>query len=176
MDLFTEMLGTTFRDGQWVQWEAVLDERTTADCRELHECCFVWPKAPIPRAGPPKGTHPNCRCSLTVISTPYVTILADIRKFTEYLFDKIKYNDGKAELMESWGFSIEDSKALRMIYMEQAKEKYQSGDYTLGYLDNFGQRITMIIDLTDKDGIIRHVNTGWQIRANGTISLNTPFT
>ena len=56
--------------------------------------------------------------------------------------------------------------------------KYSAGEYTLGKLDHFGQRINIEIELkgigqySDK---ISYIKSGWIIQSDGSISLNTPF-
>lgn len=45
-----------------VGWRAVLDERTTPDCRAAHGKNFVATRMPEP--GWPGAVHPRCRCSV----------------------------------------------------------------------------------------------------------------
>ncbi len=157
-----------FGPNQWVKWVAMMDERTSADCRALNECYFFFSKCPR------WPEHPNCRCYLAAISPPDITATASIRKFTEYLFAEKGKEKGKDVQYYEWGYTIEDSELLRAIYVEQAKAKYQNGDYVLGKIDHHGQRVTIIIELSDKDGKIKIVKSGWLVEPLGTIRLTTP--
>ena len=58
----------------------------------------------------------------------------------------------------------------------QALYKYVSGDYTLGKLNEKGQRINIRIDLDRKDraGSVSFIS-GWMVQPNGTLKLNTPY-
>jgi hypothetical protein len=54
-----------------------------------------------------------------------------------------------------------------------------AGDFTLGKLDKYGQRITITIDLHGQGqaaGRSTQILSGWMIRGDGSITLNTPFT
>ena len=59
---------------------------------------------------------------------------------------------------------------------KQGLEKYKNGDYKLGFLNEYGQRISIRVELPRKngDGTISFI-TGWMVRPNGHIQLNTPF-
>ena len=59
---------------------------------------------------------------------------------------------------------------------KQGLEKYRNGDYTLGLLNKYGQRISIRVELPRKngDGIVSFF-TGWMVKPNGLIQLNTPF-
>ena len=164
-------LWNNFKPNDWVQWVTKIDGRTSEDCSKLNGCCFVYRECPIPL----EDTHPFCRCHLERVSKPPIAAEADIRKFTEYLFNVVDYDDGKIELFEKWGFSIEDSDGLKDIYIQQAKEKYANGDYQLGKLNEWGQRIVIEIELTDIQGKPRHIKTGWLAEPFGQIKLATPY-
>ena len=58
----------------------------------------------------------------------------------------------------------------------QGFNKYISGDYSLGRLNEQGQRINIRIELERKDGTgsVSFVS-GWMVRQNGYITLNTPY-
>ena len=92
----------------------------------------------------------------------------------EFLFNP-KKEHGKDKLFKDWGITIEDSKMLRAIYLEQAKEKYGNGDYQLSHLNDWGQTITIDIELTDKIGKARYVKTAWMVEPFGQIRLVTPY-
>ena len=105
------------------------------------------------------------------------TVKADVRKFSEYIF-KEGSASGKEVVFKNLGYSSKDSELLTKIYKEQASVKYASGNYTLGTLDNFGQRINIEIELPgvgSAAGKTSYINSGWMIKADGSISLNTPF-
>ncbi len=79
-------------------------------------------------------------------------------------------------MFESWGYTIADSAQLQKEIEDQALEKYISGNYTLGKLNKYGQRITIPIELNRKNGAdIVSFQTGWTILPNGIIKLNTPY-
>ena len=54
--------------------------------------------------------------------------------------------------------------------------KYVSGDYTLGKLNEKGQRINIRIDLDRKDGsgTVSFISD-WMVQPNGALKLNTPY-
>lgn len=49
---------TAQRSGPWLKWRATLDERTTLDCRRLHNTVFTVDNPPAI----PGAVHPRCRC------------------------------------------------------------------------------------------------------------------
>ncbi len=59
-------------------------------------------------------------------------------------------------------------------YEKQALEKYCNGEYTLGKLNEYGQRITIPIFLM-KNGEAAIIITGWMVRKDGLITNTTPF-
>jgi filamentous hemagglutinin len=102
-----------------------------------------------------------------------VTASADVAKFSDYAFVT-----DKAPVFESYGYTAEDSQELADLYERQAAEKYASGDYTQGKLDQYGQRITIQIDLPGQGaaaGRSTILNTGWIVEPGGSIRLITPF-
>ena len=76
----------------------------------------------------------------------------------------------------AWGYNIEDSEWLRAEIEKQGLEKYIAGEYTLGILNNYGQRISIRIEIPRKDqeGIVSFI-TGWMVYPNGKIELTTPY-
>ena len=140
-----------------------------ARCLNLNGCCFVKTKAPaIP-------LHEKCHCKLIDITLITPKITCPIEKFTKYIFDGSK-SKGKKELFESWGYSIIDSENLVREFTRLAKLKYQCGEYSLGNLDAYGQRISIIITLPKKNGMgeVSFVS-GWMVYPNGEIVLTTPY-
>jgi hypothetical protein len=102
---------------------------------------------------------------------------APIEKFRDYIF-KPGATHGKDPIFRKLGYGPEDSAELSGIYQKQAGAKYASGNYTLGKKDKWGQRIDIVIDLPGKGaaaGQQSRLVSGWMIREDGTISLNTPF-
>ncbi len=85
-------------------------------------------------------------------------------------------NKGKNKLFESWGYDKMDSKWLKQEFERQAKEKYESGNFKLGKLDDYGQRISIEIELPRKDriGTVKFIS-GWMVYPNGKIQLATPY-
>lgn len=47
----------------WLEWHAVLDDRTTPDCRAMHGAIFTLDVPPA--IGWPGAVHPRCRCWAT---------------------------------------------------------------------------------------------------------------
>ena len=73
------------------------------------------------------------------------------------------------------GYTNSDSELLTKIYQTQGYSKYISGEYTLGKLNEFGQRINIGIELKGINGKSSFLNSGWHIMPDGSIKLNTPF-
>ena len=76
----------------------------------------------------------------------------------------------------SWGYNINDSEWLRSEIEKQGLEKYIAGDYTLGKLNNKGQRINIRVEIprNDKEGTVSFI-TGWMVLPSGKIKLTTPY-
>ena len=79
-------------------------------------------------------------------------------------------------MFESWGYSIIDAEKLAQEFIKQAKLKYQCGEYNLGSVDAYGQRISIKITLPKKNGggVVSFVS-GWMIYPDGEIVLTTPY-
>ena len=69
-----------------------------------------------------------------------------------------------------------DSEDLQQEFITQAKLFYSVGNYELDKLDQYGQRINIIIKLKRKNtnNYISFVS-GWMVYPNGRIVLTTPF-
>ena len=95
------------------------------------------------------------------------------RKFTNYIF---KEGNSKKALFESWGYSIIDSQYLKKEIESQAKIAYATGDYILGRLDAFGQRISVqiVLQRPNNKGEVTFLS-GWMVYPNGKILLTTPY-
>lgn len=168
----------------WVKWKhsGIPDEegKYREDAREdayvnKHcKVCTVLSGDYFPAFNMPQ--YPYCDCLLLSISKPNSQIKSycDIRKFTYYIFVPENSN-GKTKLFSDWGFTIEDSDYLKTEFEKQSKLKYLNGDYVLGKLNEYGQRITINIKLKSplKDDII--LKTGWMVRPLGYITCNTPI-
>ena len=74
------------------------------------------------------------------------------------------------------GYTVEDARWLQAEIERQAREKYISGEYTLGRLNWNGQRISIRITIPRKDGSgeVSFI-TGWMGEPNGKLRLTTPF-
>ena len=140
-----------------------------AMCLNLNGCCFVISKCP------PKPLHPNCHCY--TIDIPSITAKAEcpIEKFTKYVFVPSLIDD-KKQLFELWGYDIMDSQYLQQEFIKQAKLAYSVGDYELGLLNEYGQRINIAITLKRKDkNEYVTFRSGWMVYPYGKIILTTPY-
>ena len=73
-----------------------------------------------------------------------------IEKFNKYVLVSSLIDD-KKQLFELWGYYIMDSEYLRQEFIKQAKLAYLVGDYELGLLNEYGQRINIVITLKRKE-------------------------
>lgn len=82
----------------------------------------------------------------------------------------------KKSCLNFGGYSIIDSEELQQEFIKQAERAYSIGDYELGKLNEYGQRITIKITLKRKD-IDEYVTfqSGWMVYPNGKIILVTPY-
>lgn len=177
-----------FSNDEWVQWihEGLLPAYTSEDksrnvelakfsnhcaiCRNVNGCCF------------PKNNnihyplHPNCHCYLIDISKPIITAECREEKFIGYVFANKYADNGKNNLFKEWGFAKIDTEYLINEFVRQAKQKYDNGDFKLGVLNEYGQRISIITELIRKDGkgIVKFYS-GWMVYPNGNIKNTTPY-
>ena len=161
---------------QWVVWKHVSQGIAhCATCLKLNNCWFVKHRTPT------WPQHPKCHCNL--LPLPYdrvvnhATAYAAYTKFDPYLFDPDNsYNHHKQAMFESWGYYIGDASRLRAEVERQGLEKYIAGDYTIGLLNEYGQRISIRIEIPRKagEGTVSFT-TGWIVCPNGHIQLNTPY-
>lgn len=121
--------------------------------------------------------HPHCDCMLLSISKPTTQTVAfcAIEKFTGYVFIP-ENSKGKTDLFLNLGYGIEDSEFLKSEFEKQARKKYLNGDYSLNFLDKYGQRITISITLKNLDNNDTIFKTGWMVHSLGFITCSTPFT
>jgi uncharacterized protein DUF6883 len=101
-------------------------------------------------------------------------VIADPRKFTEYVLVP-GHSTGKDRIfIDRLGYrprSEEDARNLVETYVAQARERITARTYELGEADEFGQRLTIEIELRGTT-----VLSGWILRPDGTLWLATPFT
>jgi hypothetical protein len=144
-------------------------------CLKLHNCWFAK------NATPEYPHHEKCHCLL--VDIPYVNVMfnavanSPYSKFDPYLFNtEGKYTHSKEVLFKGWGYTATDAKWLQSEIEKQGLEKYINGDYSLGKLDGFGQRITIRVEIPDRKsgGTVSFV-TGWMVGPDGQITLNTPY-
>lgn len=108
--------------------------------------------------------------------------IAPIEKFRDYVF-KPGATHGKDRVFRSLGYRRGDSQLLSDLYSSQAAAKYAAQDFTLGKADEYGQRINIVIELTVHTLTAKgyhssrssYIISGWMIRNDGTLTLNTPF-
>lgn len=102
-----------------------------------------------------------------------VAVRQKIVQWTIYIFAN---GNSKKDLFESWGYSIIDSEYLQQEFIKQAKLVYSVGDYELGLLNDFGQRIKIEITLKKKNKkeYVTFVS-GWMVYPDGKIILTTPY-
>jgi RHS repeat-associated protein len=106
-----------------------------------------------------------------------INVNVDNRKFAEYIF-KEGATHGKDAVYRNLGYGKKHSDDLVKLYKKQALEKFAKGDYTLGKKDQYGQRINIEIELPgigSKSGKTSYLKSGWMIREDGSLTLNTPF-
>ena len=75
-----------------------------------------------------------------------------------------------------WGYTVDDAKWLQAEIERQAREKYIAGEYQLGILNRYGQRVNIRVAIPRKNGVgdVSFV-TGWTVLPNGQLKLNTPY-
>lgn len=161
---------------QWVKWvHHFTGFLHCAECLSLHGCFFIRDKTPT------WPHHEKCHCTLEPVD--YLVVLAnahtrsDYRKFDPYLFNTIGiYQHGKEQLFAQWGYTADDAKWLQIEMERQAHQKYTAGDYQLAKLDIFGQRVNIRIEIPrrDQSGNVSFLS-GWTVRADGELRLNTPY-
>lgn len=160
----------------WVRWTHHAEGKTHCEeCLMLDGCWFREDNAP------PCPHHPSCHCTLDPIDPAVVRVCAtaksDFGKFDPYLFNTNGLQThNKEKLFKEWGYTVDDAKWLQTEIERQGREKYLSGQYELGKLNRFGQRINIRVTIPRKDCLddVSFV-TGWMIKPTGQIKLNTPY-
>lgn len=160
----------------WVKWVHQVEGIIYCfECLQLDGCYFAYVNAPM------CPQHDKCHCRLEEIDYSVVQrnarALSNYKKFCPYLFNTNGlYFHGKEKLFAEWGYTSSDAKWLQEEMERQARAKYMAGDYQLGRLDVFGQRINITIEIPRKNGIGTVTFTsGWMVEAGGKIKLNTPY-
>ena len=173
-------------DNSWVKWfhSGVPDEEGEERERQRKQlafflhclCCTALSGCYFAKNNKPKK-HSNCDCFEFSIPKPTIKARAvcDIRKFTEYIFNEKYANKGKNKLFALLGFLKEDSEYLQSEYEKQAKEKYSNGDYILGNLDKYGQRINITINVSTATHTGIKLVSGWLVHPLGLITCTTPL-
>lgn len=165
-----------FWNNHWVRWVHQVNGIVHCiECLQLNECYFLFMNAPMcPR-------HEKCHCKLEAIDYAVVkrnaAATSSYKKFCPYLFNTNGlYFHGKEKLFAEWGYTSEDAKWLQEEMERQAREKYISGDYRLGRLDIFGQRISITIEIPRRSGTgtVTFIS-GWMVEAGGKLKLSTPY-
>lgn len=91
-----------------------------------------------------------------------------VAKFSDYIFRE-GATHGKDAVFRSYGFGAADSQALASEFERQGATKFAAGDYQLGKLDQYGQRITTSIGLRGQGAAASRtaqINSG-MIRSDG---------
>lgn len=114
--------------------------------------------------------------------TPKPMLVSNARspfgKFSNYIF-KDGATHGKDAVFKGLGYNKNHSAQLAQMWQHQASIKFNKGDYRLGKVDQYGQRIDITIDVPgigSASGKSSSMKSGWMMKDDGTINLNTPFT
>ena len=141
------------------------------DCTALSGCYFVDKVDTCPK----HPHHPHCHCKKNPIVQPVISAHCPVEKFSGYIWGEKYATEGKRALFERLGFGKEDSAFLKQEYERQAREKYASGQYTLGTLKYYGQYVDIAIEFPHETrGVVTFIS-GWRVAPNGHISCNTPL-
>lgn len=160
----------------WVQWTHHSEGKTHCEeCLKLDGCWFLESNAPT------WPHHPFCHCTLDPIDYAVVLVNAaaysDYRKFDPYLLNTYgDYTHTKEKLFAQWGYTVADAHWLQAEMEKQAREKYMNGEYTLGKLNENGQRLSIRIEIPRKNGTgaVSYISE-WMVHPNGKLRLTTPY-
>lgn len=157
----------------WIEWKLSQSGLHCLMCMVLDGCWFnksLMPALPL---------HDKCHCISSAIPTPNqdaVSANCPIEKFTGYIFsDDWNIKTGKKDLFEYLGFTIKDSEMLKKEFEKQARKCYANGEYKLGLLNFYGQRISIEIVIERENSEPARFMSGWMVKPNGKITLNTPL-
>ena len=160
----------------WVKWvHRNLSENHCPECLVLDGCWFAGDNHPR------HPHHPYCHCVLEDLPKSVVekkaTAYAAYAKFDPYLFNtKGKEEHHKEEMSKSWGYDVNDSAYLKNEVENQGLKNYIAGNYKLGVLNKYGQRISIRIEIPNKNtGDTVSFIAGFMVCPNGKIRLTTPY-
>jgi hypothetical protein len=74
---------------------------------------------------------------------------ATVGKFSDYIF-KPGATHGKDRVFRSYGYGPKHSEHLAAGWTRQATARHAAGDFVRGHADQYGQRITIPIDLVGR--------------------------
>ncbi len=160
----------------WAQWKHQSIGYTHCEtCLSLDNCWFPSDNKPV------LPQHPKCHC--TAIAVPqsrvqsYAKATSAYSKYVPYLFNTNGEKTHRKEIMlASWGYTAADALWLKEEIERQGLEKYRKGEYSLGLLNKYGQRISITIEIPRKtgEGTVSFIS-GWLVQPYGTIKLTTPY-
>ena len=156
-----------------IDYAAMTNGEHCAICMNINGCYFPINNSPGKFFS--NRLHINCHCRNKIIYDFHAEAECNIEKFRNYIFLSKEKND-KSNLFKSWGYSKEDSEYLQGEFERQAKTKYRQGEFRLGKLNAFGQRISIEIVLNRKDklGTISFESV-WMVYPYGKIKIITPY-
>ena len=170
-------------NNQWVEWHHALIPNQNNILRQilrfsvlvLGHCinCTALSGVYFARNNIPEyPQHPHCDCLILNIAFSKVLYNASAtfpaNKIKSYVFNSTE--NGKKEIFESIGYSLETSDDLRYEMQQQALENYLKGNYRIKGLDRYGQRIAIPITLNGTT-----FYSGWILEPEGRIRNTTPF-
>jgi len=173
-EIANKMFGTS--GSGWIVW--IHEENTTKShcetCKKLDRRWFREDKMPQ------MPLHQFCHCFTASIAEPIgeLTTSAEcpIEKIRDYIYAQKGIENGKNDIYErQWGYKKEDSEWLIKEFERQASAKYAKGEYELGLINKYGQRVTIIIELSTPNGSTVRFYTGWMVEEDGKIKHTTPF-
>ncbi|MDR3292542.1 MAG: hypothetical protein LBT20_00370 [Clostridiales bacterium] len=98
-----------------------------------------------------------------------------MKKITEYAFVE---KDKKILFEKYMGYTLAEAQELYDIIKAQSIENYGNGNYVIGELNKYGQRISIPCTIRSKGRTPEkeyYFYTGWMVFPNGKIKNNTPF-
>ena len=79
-------------------------------------------------------------------------------------------------MFKAWGYDIRDAYYLKEEIERQGRLAYRCGEYELGEINKYGQRLNIVIHLRRRDtGKEVTFVSGWLVYPNGRIALTTPY-
>jgi len=127
-------------------------------------------------------------------------VTLDPRKFSDYVLDPARANGKDKVFIDEIGYSNtpENVDELVQLYRSEGAARFSKGEYTLGKLDQYGQRYTIEVDVPGKGasgmkktpfhrrgwppqrpwgtaGKTYRLLSGWIVGEDGALKLATPF-